>query len=173
MGADRDQAEVEAEQLFLRIGLTEQTAKYVAFALPAAAAACEPASLTHLAKTRRNSVKNPKFRQALVDVIQAAGAAMGAPKARGALLYQIASKVRTHGSARSTPTPSMRQYAYAATRPWPHACLPACWLHVCGVLLPSWLHKERFTATTASVLRTSTAWSYFRDALSTASSRPS
>ena len=41
-------------------------------------------------------MKNPKFRQALTDVIHAAGATGGAPKARGALLYQVAGKVRTH-----------------------------------------------------------------------------
>ena len=43
MGADRSEAEAEAEELFLRIGLTEQTAKCVAFAPPAAAVAYERA----------------------------------------------------------------------------------------------------------------------------------
>ncbi len=114
MGADRDQAELEAEQLFLRIGLTEQTAKCAAFALPAAIAAWEPASFTP-GKLRRNSLKNPKFRQALTEVIHAAGAAEGAPKARGALLYQVASKVRAQRSAHSTPAPLAANLARAAT----------------------------------------------------------
>ena len=123
MGADRDQAEGEAEQLFLRIGLTEQTAKCAAFAHPAAVAACEPASFTP-GKLRRNSVKNPKFRQALTEVIHTAGAVEGAPKARGALLYQVASKVRAHRSAHSTPTPAVRHTSPVLLL-W-HGHTPAC-----------------------------------------------
>ena len=142
MGADRDQAEVEAEQLFLRIGLTEQTAKCVAFALPAAAAACEPASCIP-GKLRRNSVKNPKFRQALTDVIHAAGAAEGAPKARGALLYQVASKVRTHGRAHSTPCHLWTIFACAPTVVWAHTSCQRADLHVYGNLLPFPLREAR------------------------------
>ena len=44
-------------------------------------------------------MKNPKFRQALTDVIHAAGAADGSPKGRGALLYQVAGKVRVISSS--------------------------------------------------------------------------
>ena len=145
MGAERDQIEAEAEELFLRIGLTEQTAKCAAFASPPPPLLPRPkptrvphacGQLTHTARLgraygsradmkaagcirgdawqsiaevvpyacglscarlscnpRRNSVKNPKFRQALTDVIRAAGATDGTPKARGALLYQVAGKV--------------------------------------------------------------------------------
>lgn len=39
----------------------------------------------------------PKFRQALVDLIKAAGAEGGCPKAQGALLYTTASKVLRWG----------------------------------------------------------------------------
>ena len=42
---------------------------------------------------RSNAVKNPKFRAALVDVIREAGADGGCEKAKGALLYTVASKV--------------------------------------------------------------------------------
>jgi hypothetical protein len=46
MGAERDQIEAEAEELFLRIGLTEQTAKCAAFASPPSPAAA-PTEANH------------------------------------------------------------------------------------------------------------------------------
>lgn len=43
---------------------------------------------------RRGAIKNQKFRAALVEVIKQAGAEGGCPKAQGALLYTLGSKVR-------------------------------------------------------------------------------
>lgn len=62
----REELETEAQRLFAGLGLAETTAA--------------------------NAVKNPKFRQALVDVIKAAGVEGGCEKTRGALLYTVASK---------------------------------------------------------------------------------
>jgi hypothetical protein len=41
----------------------------------------------------RNALKNVKFTQTLVDVIKEAGVTGGCPKAKGNLLYTVASKV--------------------------------------------------------------------------------
>jgi len=41
---------------------------------------------------RRQSLRNPKFTQALLDTIKEAGVAGGCPKAQGNLIYTVASK---------------------------------------------------------------------------------
>jgi hypothetical protein len=46
-----------------------------------------------LPSTRRSTLKNIKFTQALVNVIKEAGVTEGCPKAKGNLLYTTASKV--------------------------------------------------------------------------------
>ena len=118
MSSDRELLEAEAEALFLGVGLAPQTAKcatFPNFPLPrspyAMAAICRAPSMHAMRKHARllcgvnvaeiyvhviacrNSLKSPKFRQALVDIIRAAGAGNGAPKGQGALLYQLAGKV--------------------------------------------------------------------------------
>lgn len=62
----REELEAEAFKLFTGIGLEETTSK--------------------------NALKNPKFRQSLVDVIKEAGAADGCAKTQGNCLYTVASK---------------------------------------------------------------------------------
>ena len=63
----REETEAAAEKLFLGIGLDETVAK--------------------------NAVKNPKFSKTFTEVITEAGADSGCPKAKGNLLYTVASKV--------------------------------------------------------------------------------
>lgn len=62
----REEKEAEAEALFLKIGLDETVAK--------------------------NATKNPKFLTSLTEVIREAKAEDGCPKAKGNLLYAVASK---------------------------------------------------------------------------------
>lgn len=45
------------------------------------------------AHPRRQSLRNPKFTQTLLDTVQEAGVAEGCPKAKGNLIYTVASKV--------------------------------------------------------------------------------
>lgn len=71
---------------------------------------------------RRNAIKNPKFRQALVDIVKEAGLTDGCSKTKGNLLYYVASKVRRR-SGRQRPTSPHAPRA-AARRP-ADAALPA------------------------------------------------
>jgi hypothetical protein len=45
-------------------------------------------------RPRRQSLRNPKFTQALLDTVKEAGVVEGCPKAKGNLIYTVASKVR-------------------------------------------------------------------------------
>jgi hypothetical protein len=45
--------------------------------------------------SRRQSLRNPKFTQTLLDTVKEAGVVEGCPKAKGNLIYTVASKVRT------------------------------------------------------------------------------
>mmetsp|Transcript_9586 Transcript_9586/g.20421 ORF Transcript_9586/g.20421 Transcript_9586/m.20421 type:complete len:801 (+) Transcript_9586:112-2514(+) len=64
--ASREETEAEALALFVGIGLDETVAK--------------------------NALKNPKFCKTLVEIVHEAKAASGCPKAKGNLLYTVASK---------------------------------------------------------------------------------
>ncbi|KAG2447630.1 hypothetical protein HYH02_007548 [Chlamydomonas schloesseri] len=64
--ASKEELEAAAMSLFLGIGLEETVAK--------------------------NATKNPKFMKTLEEVVHEAGAASGCPKAKGNLLYTVASK---------------------------------------------------------------------------------
>ena len=94
-GVNREQKDARALELFLNIGLNQVSARLASSRL-VAAMLNEYYSDSEVALMFRDTVKNRKLRDTLVEVVEEANATTGTEKAIGALLYEVAVKVSTN-----------------------------------------------------------------------------